>query len=348
MGGGHRAADRNRLAIDLRDRQAVAIHIRIRFARRVGLADQIQGGRNIFVQREGIIDGHRIVVDRVDGQRNGSRRGATLAIGDSVGKAVRAVIVFVRRIGHRAVFVDGHSAVRRLCDTGHRQCIIFRIGIVAENPDHRRRVFVQNLQIIARSGRLIGDDNQFRIRFGIRINGPVFGSNLGIIVHHIDGTAAAAANIAIIFIARNLDEIIRTTGRITVGGGFFPLAAAGGFEIFQILAFTVIAARCCLCELFGSLFGSLFGRGLFAAFFFRSRLLVFLLSFLFLLLLLLVLAGGVVIAGANRGRQGIQGIREGFANFRAREHVRLGRRGIGVGDGRALVGQVKNLNAAGV
>ena len=30
------------------------------------------------------------------------------------------------------------------------------------------------------------------------------------------------------------------------------------------------------------------------------------------------------------------------------EHARLGRRGIGVGDGRALVGQVKNLNAASV
>ena len=175
---------------------------------------------------------------------------------------------------------------------------------------------------------------------------PVIGRIIG--SHLFFFAAAGGFEIFQIFI----DFAVLGHGLFVISAFFFG-AAASGFEIFQILAFAAFAAIFAFTALFAFRFGKFFrhflgvffGSVFLFAFFFRGCFFVFLLLFLFSRFLLV---RAVVIAGANRRRQGIQGIGERFANFRALEHARLGRRGISAGDGRALIGQVEDLNAAGV
>ena len=121
--------------------ERVAVHIG-EIARNIGRHSLAVIGEAIGNRRR-----QRIVVNRVHGDSNGRGIGAALAIVDGVSDCVRAVEIGIRRIGDGAVRIDHHRAVRRRC-SGNGQRVAIGVGVVRQNRDDHRRVFVRSCGVV--------------------------------------------------------------------------------------------------------------------------------------------------------------------------------------------------------
>ena len=140
------------------------------------VGEHVDYRRGVFAECSAVINGHRIIVGRIDGQADRSRRGVTIGIGDGIGEAVGAVVVLRRGVSDGAVIVDGNRAMQRLGDAGQLEPAI-NGGVVGKHVDHRSGVFVQDCTVFHRHHRIIhridGDTDNRRGNITVGINNRV-------------------------------------------------------------------------------------------------------------------------------------------------------------------------------
>ena len=92
----------------------------------------------------------RRIIERHDRDRDRRSRETALAVADLIGDRIGAVEIERRRIRDRAVGIDHNRAIRRAC-RDHGQRIAINIGIIAQNSDCYRRVFIGRCSIVGRN-----------------------------------------------------------------------------------------------------------------------------------------------------------------------------------------------------
>ena len=114
-----------------------------------------------------VVDGDRIVVDRVDRDRHHGGVGAAVTIRDFVGECVGAVEIGVRRVAEIAVRVQHQRAVGHVRNRGrtHRQRVALRVAVgavavVGEQVAGERAVFIGGEGIGHRVGRGVAADRE--------------------------------------------------------------------------------------------------------------------------------------------------------------------------------------------
>ena len=132
---------------DAIEAQRIAVQIAI-------VGEHVDHCRCVLVQGRGIVDRDRCIIGGIDGQADRRCCNAAIGVRHRIGEAVAAVVIGGRRIGHRAVFVDGDGAVQRLGDAGQFEPAVDS-RIVGEHVDHRRCVFVQHRRVLDRHNRII-------------------------------------------------------------------------------------------------------------------------------------------------------------------------------------------------
>ncbi len=126
-------------------------------------------GEHVHRDRRRAVVGKRIDRDRrLIGDEHAHRRGrrAALAVGDGVREHVRRRRgAAVRRVGDRAVVVDGRRPVGRRAEAGDRQRVAVRVPIVAQHVHRHGRGGVRHADIVGHR-RLVGEVNGHRRRAG--------------------------------------------------------------------------------------------------------------------------------------------------------------------------------------
>ena len=98
----------------------------------------------------------RIVVDAGHGHVHRPAVKAPVPVRDGVGKAVAAVKVGLRRVGHHAAG-EGNRAVARTAHRVHGQCIAVEITVVSQDTDRHRGILVGTVVVVHGLRRHIGD-----------------------------------------------------------------------------------------------------------------------------------------------------------------------------------------------
>ena len=156
----HRAAHRDGLAVDVRDRQRVAVGVRV-------VGQQVDHREGVFRRGGFIGHGHGRVAQRVDRQRHAGLVSRAAGVLDGVGEAGIAVVVGRRIEGQRAVGVQrdralagqrhraaGHDVLA--VDLGDRQLVAIDILVVLEHIDDHRAVFGCAHRVVHGLGRIVG------------------------------------------------------------------------------------------------------------------------------------------------------------------------------------------------
>ena len=86
----------------------------------------------VFVSRRRVGFGRRRIVDGGDGDRDGARIGAGVAVGEGVVEAGRAAEIGGRREHHVAVHIEGRHAVDGAMNRTHPQEVAFHVAVVGQ------------------------------------------------------------------------------------------------------------------------------------------------------------------------------------------------------------------------
>ena len=209
----------------------------------------IDNHRGILIQGGHVGNRNRHVVARVDGQVDRRRIGGAVGIDDGVGEAVGAVEVGVRRIGYRAVAVDGDRTVLRLGDAVHNHLTAIHVAVVGHHVQVHRGIFVDDRRIIDRNRRVIdridGQIGARRIETAGAIGNRI-GKVIGAVIIGIgcvgDRTVLVDGNRAVLRLAVDLGHDqgiaigVRVVGRQVDDGGRILIQGHGivdgiGFQI---------------------------------------------------------------------------------------------------------------------
>src|SRR5690606_8154513 len=143
---------------------------RIAFGVGRGVDEHVAVQRRVLIRLVRVVLGCRRVVHRCHFYRDYGGLARLAAVVRAVSEGVRAVEIFVRRVGEGAVLVQGHRSVGRRGDELRGQRVTVDVRVVSEDAgcgNGQRRVFLRDVAVRGGDRRIVGTLDGNRDRGGL-------------------------------------------------------------------------------------------------------------------------------------------------------------------------------------